>query len=776
MLTSIVISVKICENNLKKISYFLFGGKGVNRRQFIKRALYGAGGTAVAISGFGALTKVAPKSTLAAGTNEETTVFSSCEMCRNQCPVAVKVVNGKVSKIDGNPNDSGFGGVICARGNSGPSMLYDPQRLKKPMIRTGERGSGKYKEVSWDEAYTHIAEKVDELQQKYGGESVAFASRKGPHDWFFRAIGKGIGSPNIFSHEATCPMTRSVALHSMFGSEAIAADYGNAKYIVSVGRNWLEGIHVAQTRGIMKAIDNGAKIVVLDPRFSVTASKGEWIPIKGATDLAFVMAMANVIIADGTYDKDFIERYTSGFDKWQEEVKDKTPEWAEKETGVPKDTIIKIAREFVKHSPKAILDFGWRTGITPNDYQLRRTIMFVNMMMGNFEVPGGYYHKKYAAVLKNFPEMSSYAKTLGNIYQPAFPKPSTYRIDGTGIKGIPGQIIPEGDGAVSQIPESILTGQPYPIKGWFVHRFNPVISITESDRIIEALKKLDLLVVCDIYMTDTAMFADVILPECSYLERYDKVFDMSAKTPKYVLRQPAVELVYPDTKPSWQIYKELAVKMGLGHYFPYEDMEEFISRQLAPAGLTLDYMKEEGVWTPEGMKPFYIRANDPTASLDKIVQRTDNKIEFYSEEVEEATKQGIPRYVQYPQPKEGEFRFVQGKVAVHTNAGTANVPVLNELMPENSLWINQESADKLGIREGEDIIISNGKYEHKGKAKVTQGIRPDTVFCYHGFGRISPDLKRAYGKGINGNKLINNVIGEVGNVCTSMSFVTVKKA
>lgn len=115
-------------------------------------------------------------------------------------------------------------------------------------------------------------------------------------------------------------------------------------------------------------------------------------------------------------------------------------------------------------------------------------------------------------------------------------------------------------------------------------------------------------------------------------------------------------------------------------------------------------------------------------------------------------------------------------MAVHTNAGTANVPILNQLMPENSLWINPESAGKLGIKDGDEIVISSGKYEHKGRAKVTQGIRPDTVFAYHGFGRISPEMKRAYGKGINVNKLTDNVIGEVGNVVTSMNFVTLKKA
>lgn len=747
----------------------------MKRRNFIKGLLYGTGGTMAVMGGFGTFSKLDGLKAEVNGKENETTVFSSCEICRNQCPIAVKVKDGKVLKIEGNPNDSAFGGVLCARGNAGPSLLYDPQRIKKPMIRTGERGQGKFKEVSWDEAYTYIADKLYNIKDQYGGEAIASASRKGPHDWFFRSIGKALGSPNFFSHEATCPLTRSVGLDTTFGGEAFAADYGNAKYIISIGRNWFEGIHVAQTRAVSKAISNGAKLVVLDPRFSVAASKGEWLPIKATTDLAFVMAIANILIKENLYDQNFISQYAEGFDKWAEEVKDKTPEWAEKETGISKDKIIEVTRQFAAAKPNAMIDFGWRTAYTSNDYQLRRAILIVNMMIGNLEVPGGYYQNKSAAFLKNFPDQASYAKVLGAVKQPNFPKAAKGRIDGTGVKGTLGQLIPAYDGAVGKIMESIITEKPYPIKAWLVHRFNPYVSITESARAIEAFKKLDLLVTCDVYMTDTAYYSDVVLPECTYLERYEPIFDMSGLTPKYVLRQPAVTVVFPDTKPHWQIYKELGEKMGLGDYFQFKDMEDYLTQQLAPAGLTLAQMKEKGVWTPPGMKPFYLRANDPKASLDSVLATNNKKIQIFSEEVEEAAKQGVPKYVQHPQPEEGKFRFVQGKVAVHTNAGTVNIPVLNELMPENSLWMNTAVGTKLGFKNGDSIVVSSGKYEQKGKLKLTEGIRSDTVFCYHGFGRISPELKRAFGKGINDNYLIPNEIGEVGNTVTSTTFVTVRK-
>lgn len=745
----------------------------MNRRDFLKGTLY----SGLVLGSFGAFTKVSQNKALASGTGDKeaiTTVFSTCEMCTCRCAVAVRVKGGRVVKIDGNPNDPAGGGALCARGNSGPALLYDPQRIKMPMIRTGERGDGKYKEVSWEEANQYIADKLKDITQKYGAEAVAFSSRLNPQDWFFRTLAKAMGTPNVFSHEATCPMTRTIALETTFGTSAIAADYGNAKYIISLGRNYFEGIHVAMAKGVLKAINNGAKLVVLDPRFSVTAAKGEWVPIKGGADLAFVMAMANVLISEDLYNRQFIAQYTEGFEQWAEMVKDKTPAWAEQETGIPQARIIEITRQFAAAAPQAIIEFGWHTAWTPNDYQLRRAIMIVNMMVGNWEVPGGYYRKKGAALLEQFPNFVQYAKPLGNIKQPPFAKPGKGRIDRAGVKGTPGQLIPATDGAVGQIPLSILSEKPYPIKGWLVYRFNPVMSLPETERTIEAIKKLDLLVTCDVYMSETAYYSDVILPECTYLERYEPILDLSAGTPKYQLRQPAVPLVYPETKPAWQIFKELGEKLGYGKYFPFRDMEDFLNQQLIPAGLTLGQLREKGVWMPQDMKPFFMRAKNPMAPAPTATP--SKKIQIFSPEVEEAVQQGIPVYTHHPQPPEGEFRFVQGKVAVHTNVGTQNVPALNELMPTNTLWINSASAAKLGIHNGDDIIISAGQYEHQGKAKVTEGIRPDTVFVYHGFGRFSPQLQRAFGKGINDNKLIPNIMGEAGNVVTSCTFVKVRKA
>mgnify|MGYP003906020447 CR=1 FL=1 len=175
------------------------------------------------------------------------------------------------------------------------------------------------------------------------------------------------------------------------------------------------------------------------------------------------------------------------------------------------------------------------------------------------------------------------------------------------------------------------------------------------------------------------------------------------------------------------------------------------------------------------MKNFYIRENDPQASLEAVLGTPSKKIEIVSEKMKEAGKNGVPVYTKHPQPAPGEFRFVQGKVAVHTNAATANVPVLNELMPTNSLWMNAQVGREMGLKDGDEVIITAGNYKQKGQVKLTEGIRPDTVFAYHGFGRISPEMKRAYGKGINGNGLLSNVIGEAGNNVQSMTFVKVTK-
>ncbi|MHB1475062.1 MAG: molybdopterin dinucleotide binding domain-containing protein, partial [Dermatophilaceae bacterium] len=362
---------------------------------------------------------------------------------------------------------------------------------------------------------------------------------------------------------------------------------------------------------------------------------------------------------------------------------------------------------------------------------------------------------------------------LGSWKKPAFPVVTAERVDGAGVPGrFP--LVPTNDGLIQALPESVLTGKPYALKAFIAHRFDPLAAVPDQARMVEAFKKLDLLVSVDVYMSDTGAYADVILPECTYLERTDPVIEASGLAPKIRYRQQAVP-PQGDARPSWRIYKELAEATGLGAYFAYRDIDEIVAAQLAPFGLTAEKLAGSGQWTPPDAKPTYLRKTDPAAPVK--LKTPSGKIELFSEELAKLGFEPVPRYMAPPEPPKGTFRMIQGKCAVHTNSATTNVPWLHELRPDNELWIHPVPAARLGIRDGDGVVVRTKVGEQRGLAKVTEDILEGTVFAYHGWGRISPGLSRVKGKGIGANALMRATTDPVsGTLVMRETFVEVVRA
>lgn len=762
--------------------------KKVSRRTFLK--LTGAATALVASSA-----SLQDMFTWAAGNLEGATDFvpSYCEMCTSRCPIQAKVVDGKAVLINGNPNWPATGGTVCARGGSGFSQMYDTQRVQKPLIRTGERGEGKWKEVSYDEAYAYIADKMQAIKAKYGPEAMAFACRTGTHMAYLFNLANAYGSPNVFTHESTCPQARSVALEATFGTSGLGIDYGNTKYLISLGRNYFEGLHIAMARGVMNAISNGGKLVSIDPRFSITSAKAhEWLAIKPGTDAAFVLALTHVLIRDNLYDKDFVTKYTHGFEAVRDSVKEYTPAWAEQETGIKAEDIERLARELAAAKPKAVVDWGWRTTYTPDEFGLRRSIANVNMLLGNLEVPGGTYFVKNAGFINSMLDREA-VPTLKGFKLPPYPKAEKPRIDGAKVKGHHNFMVPVPHGVVQTIPETILSEKPYPIKGWFVHRYNPAVTLPDTPRVVEALKKLDLLVVADLYLTDTAWFADVVLPESTYLERDEGFMDYSGLVPAYTLRQQVVKPIY-DTKPHWLIMKELGDKLGLGAYFPWKDINEIRHAQMGGKADLVKMGRDKGVVT-FGMKPLFLRDKSSVAGfinqfpealslvndqglIDKPLTKLktqSKKIELQSTQAEELFGKGVPTYKPVKLATNDQYNFIQGKTAIHTNGHTHNVPWLYNLFPKNRLWMHPDTAAKIGVSNGSMVEVASTTGKQQAQILVTEGVRPDTVFTYFGFGRISPGMKRAYKQGLNSCIVIPTVTDPVSGAVLLNTGVTITK-
>ena len=725
-----------------------------------------AAGTAVAALPIGVRELAHPPAAAASEPpGMDTVVTSVCEMCTVRCPILVRVRDGKVVRVEGNPKEKSTKGAICARGNAGISLLEDPDRVRTPLIRVGKRGEGKFRKASWEEAYRYIADRLTVIRGSYGPEALGVGRRPSAGDAFLLPFAKAFGTPNIFSHESTCPITRTVALEVTFGTAAVAIDYSKVDYLVSFGRNHMETIAVPQAQGIVAGLARGARLVYLDPRRTPTSDAATtWLRPQPGTDLAFALAMLQVIIAEDLYDHDFVKLYTHGFEQLAVAVREFTPEWAAKETGIPATTIRDVARDFGGARPRAVADWGWFTAGYLSEFQLRRAIIALNALVGNLEVPGGIF------LVKGLKRLGT---ELGSWKKPKFPVVKAERVDGAGVPGrFP--FVPTNDGMIQALPESVLTGKPYALKAFIAHRFDPLAAVPDQPRMIEAFKKLDLLVSVDVYMSDTGAYADVILPECTYLERTDPVIEASGLAPKIRLRQQAVP-PQGDARPSWRIYKELAEATGLGDYFAYKDIDEIVAAQLAPLGVTAAELAKSGQWTPPDAKPTYLRETDPTAPVK--LKTPSGKIELFSDELAKLGFEPVLQYMATPLPPKGTFRMIQGKCAVHTNSATQNIPVLHELRPNNELWIHPAPAARLGIQDGDEVVVRAAKGEQHGRARVTEDVLEDTVFTYHGWGRISPGLSRVKGKGIGANAFLPVTTEPVsGTLVMRETFVEVVKS
>ena len=691
----------------------------------------------------------------------EKTVYSLCFMCSVRCPIQVTVKDGQVTFIEGNPKVAGIEGSLCPRGSAGIALLYDSQRLQSPLIRTGERGAGQFRKASWDEALDYIAEKLKAVIQKHGGQSVALTERTNLATHVSKTFMKAIGSPNHFTHDALCKGSVNTACRSLFGftDAQIGIDYKNARHIVLYGRNLLEAIAVKEVNGLMDALAAGAKLTYIDPRVSITATKAHryWM-IRPGTDLALNYALIHVILKERLHDAEFVERWVLGLSELQDFVQPYTPEWAEKETGIPAAEIVALAREMSKDKPAVVFHFGYRGAHHANEIYLRRSIMILNSLMGSIETKGGFFFKKGPGEVGK--------KPARKLTEQKFPEIKVPRVDKVGTKDFP---LPDPDHGVPQmLPQAILNEDPYPIKALFVYRFEPLGSIPDSTLTKKALDKLDLIVTVDINASDIAWYSDVVLPESIYLERTDCIQQANGQKPQMFLRRQAVPPRY-DTRDWAVIAKQIGERMGIGQYFPYKDTEELVRWQLEGTGFTLEDFDKSG----------FVAYTDQQILWDRKeglkLKTPSKKIELRSSLLEAAGFSSFPAYAPMPVLTNGDFRLITGRNALHTHVSTQNNPYLNELLSENVLWINTKRAAALGIKNADLVTVASPQGSGTIKAFVTDFIHPEAVFMLHGFGHENKLAARSYNKGVSDALLQANITDKVGgSPALHDTIVTVK--
>jgi thiosulfate reductase/polysulfide reductase chain A len=683
-----------------------------------------------------------------------TTVYSYCEICFWKCGVKAYVQGGKVRKIDGYEENPKSNGMLCPRGQGGIATTYDPDRLKRPLIRIEgtERGAGQYREATWDEAYDYIVAKMSTIKADHGTEAVAFMGHGSGDKWFAEHLPGAWGTPNAAKPSVSlCTAPRETASVYTFG-RGIAGheqiDWEETDYIVLIGHHIGEDTHNTQLQAFSKALKRGAKLVVVDPRFSVAAGKAkDWLPIKPGTDTALLLAWAHVLIRENLVDADYIERYTLGFEELAAHIAPYTPEWAEGETEIPAETIRRIARELAAYAPRAVLPVGRHVvWYGADDTHRMRTLYILNTLLGNYGMPGGYYFCDAPAIdtypHPELPIAPAAGGCGGGPSEAASDSPFRPSVDRGKFFGTAT--------SVQEFIEPMITGDPYPIKGLFAYGVNLFHSIPMVARTKEALKNLDLYVAIDILPMEHVMWADVILPESTYLERYDDLLVQAHKQPFISARFPAIEPLY-DTRSAFDMAKELGERLGLGAYFPWENIEEYLERRLSSIGSSLEAMRAQGTITRRG-RPYF-------ADYERLnrnpLDTPSGKIELYIERWAEAGLDPLPIYLPPMQGPSGMYRLLYGRSPVHTFARTHNNPLLMEAHGENGVWISTTEARRLGIAHNEYIYLENdtGVREGPVRAYVTERIRNDCIYLVHGFGHKAPQLKIAHGRGASDTHL-----------------------
>jgi thiosulfate reductase/polysulfide reductase chain A len=327
------------------------------------------------------------------------TTFTTCDMCPWRCGIVVTTVNGRVRKIDGNPRDPKSRGRLCARGQAGVSFLYDPDRLRRPAIRTGARGEGRFRDATWEEALDHGAAKLLAIKERYGPEAVAFLGHTSGDHWFVDHLPQAWGSPNAARPSTSlCTSPREEASILTVG-RAVGnhepVDWDEARCIVLIGTHVGEDARNTMMQDLARARARGARLIVVDPRFSSAAMKADtWLPIKPGTDTALLLAWMNVLIGEGLVDREFVERWTVGFERLAAHVAERTPEWASPITELPAAAIRESARALGRERPRSVIVPGRHVVWYGNDTQRMRAVYIVDALLGAYGRPGGLYFSR----------------------------------------------------------------------------------------------------------------------------------------------------------------------------------------------------------------------------------------------------------------------------------------------------------------------------------------------------------------------------------------------
>jgi anaerobic selenocysteine-containing dehydrogenase len=673
------------------------------------------------------------------------------------CGLLAHVKNGVLVKVE--PADFPTPGLrhICLKCLCSPKLVYHPDRLQYPMRRVGDRGEGRWERISWDEAFNTIASKFREIGEKYSHESIAFitglAWTHGLMSIYQRLASALQGTwVNISGYgDAAGPCGDQINYGSLIGNE-YTYDFEDPGMCVIWGANYAETWPL-HWRRIREVKEKGAKVVLIDPNFTTTASKAdEYVPIRPGTDAALALGMMKVILDKGLADRPFMTQYTvapflvrgdnglflrekeiasGGTDRymvWDTQTESARPydetgvtpalegvfrinavecrpsfhlltdlanqyplEKSSEITEVPSETIERLAIAYATHKPVASYR-GWGLQRTFHGDLTHRAISTLAALTGSIRLAG------HRAFMLNREAMTT---VMGRCFRPM---------------------------PLMRVHEAVLTGQPYPIKALWVAAHNLMNQNADSNRVLrEVLRRLEFIVVVDLFMNTSAQYADIVLPACSFYERLDMMVPFEVINPYLQLQPKVIEPLY-ESKSDFDIANELGSRMGFGEHFS-RSAEEYIELLLSSGhpsveGVTLERLKAGPVKVPSYEVPVFFTASGRVEFYSEAMKPFGEELPVYKEPLESARR---PLAEKYP------LSYFSTHPRFRKHSMFANVSWLRDLDPEPTVEMNPLDAKKRGIQDGDMVVVFKDRGKVRVKAKVHQGIRPGVVDIKEGW-------------------------------------------
>ena len=620
-------------------------------------------------------------------------------------------------------------GHLCVRGLGYTASAYSEDRLTTPLKNDGQ---GNFSAVSWDEAIADIASRIKETDP---ARVALFQDSRATDQYYAQRFMNALGSANYYTDTVLSDMDILTGITNILGVFPAPHAEGS-KCIVLLDKSYYEGVRPAETEEIIRVRENGGNVVAVDPRLpSVGALADEWVCVRPGYELAFLLGVMGHLLNNDLYDKAFVEANGAGFDEFAESVRAYDAAWAGEKTGIPEEKIVEIAEGLAAAAPHCYVDMQWAGTVGSgyrNSAETVRCILLLNAMLDNFNQEGGWVFP-----LGPWVDDSAFD---ASVFKPVgYPK--NYAI-GAGVHPLAYMYANDCQAAMAAAAEGALDVALF-------FGSNPLADYPQAAMTAEDVANIGFKVVVDGFMTETAKTADYVLPEVSYLERRGIVGTATAPMTVATLRNPAIEQVHPETKPTYQIIVDLAEACGLGEYFTFT-LDQLNETYCAAYGVSYDALKSDGLAPIPGCELEF-------GSVPMFATKS-GKIEFSCEAYAVGEMKAVPTWIEpAATPADGSLRLITGDQVFQNKTYTRASDKLTQIAKDfeaDRVWIASSRAAELGIADGDTVELSNENGAVQVEVRVTGRIHHDAAYLPPHYGCASEEIRTAFGFGASHKALV----------------------